>query len=63
MILVILISIPLFSVSTWYNNTAIYNQSIYEMEYLASNSPAAFDSQVYFFIEDMLSLPQKMIYF
>jgi hypothetical protein len=33
------------------------------MEYLAFNSPAAFDSQVNFFIENMLTKPQTMIYF
>ena len=63
MILVILISIPLFTVSTWYNNTSIYNNGIYQMEYLAFNSPSAFDSQVDFFIQDLLSLPQPLIYF
>jgi len=33
------------------------------MEYLALNYPATFDSQVNFFIKDMLNLPQTVIYF
>lgn len=64
MILVIIITIPLFNASTWYSsNITSYEKGIYQLEKAALISPTLYDSIDDYYITFMMGLPSTLIYF
>lgn len=64
MIILIIISIPLFNASTWYSsNVTSYEKGIYDLELAAQTSSALYDNLDTTFIDYMMKLPSTLIYF
>ena len=63
MILLIIISMPLFVASTWFTNITSYEKGIKTLESAAAISPSAYNSIDDYYIKYMLGLPSKLIYF
>lgn len=64
MIILLIISIPLFDSSTWFtSNVTSYEKGIYELELAAQRLPAIFDIVDNSYIDFMMSEPSTLIYF
>lgn len=64
MIILIIISVPLFNASTWYSsNVTSYEKGIYQLEFAAQTSSALYDNLDIKFIDYMMRLPSTLIYF
>ena len=50
MVLIILISIPIFNVHTWEDKITSYDRAIYQLEYFASISSEQYDAAANIFI-------------
>ena len=62
MILLILISIPIFNSSTWFSLVSTYNKSIEQLAFFKDNS-TQFDIEAGLFISQMLNLPEPLVFF
>lgn len=64
MIILIIISIPLFNASTWYSsNITSYEKGIYQLELAAQTSSALYDNMDISYIDFMMKLPSTLVYF
>lgn len=63
MILLILISIPLFKGDTWFDNVTSYEMGLNELAYFANSNLSEFNTVLPKYIEVMTQKPQPLIYF
>lgn len=63
MILLIMLSIPLLNMSTWFNNTTSYEKGPYQLAYFAGNNPTQIDPVFSAFITEMMQRSSPLVYF
>ncbi len=63
MILLILISVPLFNVSTYFDRDTVYSKSINQLAKTAAGNPEIYDTQVPIFVDEMRNFNEKLIVF
>ena len=61
MILLTLICIPLLNGDTWFDNVTSYEKGIEELSFFAKTP--YFDYEANIFLEEMLILPEPLVYF
>ena len=62
MILLILVSIPIFNSSTWFDVVSTYDKGIEQLAFFRHNS-TQFDIEAAIFIPEMLALPEPIVFF
>lgn len=63
MILLMIISIPLLSVDTWFENVHVRGQSVREIEFFMGKGGEQFDTWVKIFVQEMVNKNSPLIYF
>ena len=62
MILLILVSIPIFNSTTWFSPSTTYTRGM-ENVIMFKNNTSQFDTQANLFISQTLQLPEPLVYF
>ena len=62
MILLILVSIPIFNSTTWFDVVSTYDKGIEQLAFFRNNS-TQFDIEAGIFIPEMLALPEPIVFF
>jgi len=63
MILLILISIPVLNVDTWFDHTTIYEKSVKELEFFSKQGSTIFDAYAPVLISELVTKTNPLVYF
>lgn len=62
MILLILVSIPLFKAETWFNNVSSYENGVSQLAYFANSNMTEFNAALPVYIDYMIQKAQPLVY-